>query len=99
MGVPKKHTTKSSVNQRRMHLFAKKPGLTVCLKCGKPVRQHTACAYCGFYKGKEVINVMKKLEKKEKKLREKEIKEQEKTGGEQGGGKDMTMEELSKRKF
>lgn len=98
MGVPKKHTTKSSVNQRRMHLFAKKPSLSVCLKCGKEVLPHTVCAYCGYYKGREVIDVMKKLEKKERKQREKEMKTQEKEQGQQNK-KEMTMEELSKQKF
>ncbi len=37
------------------------------------------CKNCGYYNGKEVINVLGKLTKKEKKLREKEIKEAEKT--------------------
>jgi len=36
---------------------------------------HTACKNCGYYKGKEVVNVLGKLTKKEKKLREKEIKQ------------------------
>jgi large subunit ribosomal protein L32 len=33
---------------------------------------HTACANCGFYRGREVINVMKKLEKREKKAKAKQ---------------------------
>ena len=31
--------------------------LNVCPKCKKPVLSHTVCLNCGFYKGKEVINV------------------------------------------
>ncbi|MDD5750286.1 MAG: 50S ribosomal protein L32 [Candidatus Pacebacteria bacterium] len=96
MGVPKKHTTKGSRNQRRAHIFLKEPGLTVCVKCGKPVKRHTVCANCGFYKGVEFVNVLAKLEKKERKLREKEIKETEK---EKKDEKPLTMEELSKKKF
>ena len=96
MGVPKKHTTKGSRNQRRSHIFLKEPGLTICAKCGKPAKRHTVCANCGFYKGVEVINVLAKLEKKERKSREREIKETEK---EKKDEKPMTMEELSKKKF
>lgn len=62
-----------------MHIFISPAALTLCQKCSKPVRPHTMCANCGHYKGKEVINVLSKLTKKEKKAREKEMaaKEQE----------------------
>lgn len=46
--------------------------LAVCAKCEKAVLPHRICAYCGFYDGKEVIDVLAKLTKKEKKHREKE---------------------------
>lgn len=94
MAVPKQRKTKSRRNQRRMHLFLTKPVLTLCQKCKKPVLPHTVCQNCGFYKGQEVIDVLGKLTKKEKKAREKEMKEAEK---EQKTEKPMTMEELSKR--
>ena len=57
-----------------MHIFAKTPVLTKCKKCGKPVLPHTICWNCGFYKGREIINVLEGLEKKEKKKKQKEIK-------------------------
>jgi len=95
MAVPKKHTTKGSCNQKRMHIHLASPALTTCPKCGKPARQHMVCKNCGFYKGKEVIDVMAKLEKKEKKRKQEEIKEGEKEQNE----KPLTMEELSKKKF
>lgn len=97
MAVPKKHTTKSQRNQRRMHLFLKNPLLATCSKCGKPVRSHTVCANCGFYKGKEVINVLAKLEKKERKVREKEMQDKDKQEAKQE--KPLTLDELSKQKF
>ncbi len=99
MSVPKRHKTKSSVNQRRMHQFLEAPSLGVCPKCGKPKKQHAVCLNCGFYKGKEVINVLAKLEKKERKKREKEIKETDKGQKEEKKEKPMTLEELSKKKF
>ncbi len=71
--------------------------MSVCSHCGKQVLPHTVCANCGYYKGVEKINVLVKLEKKERKLREKEIKETEKEKKEQG--KEMSLEELSRKKF
>jgi len=94
-GVPKQKHTKSRRDKRRLHLFLKKPTLTLCLKCKKPVLPYTICLNCGYYQGKEIINVFKKLDKKERKRREKEIKEREKATKE----KPLTMEELSKTKF
>jgi len=69
----------------------KSPGLTVCPKCGKPVLPHTLCKNCGFYKGREVIDVLKDLTKKERKRKEREMQEKEKAQ------KPLTMEELSKK--
>lgn len=61
-----------------MHLFIKRSVLAVCEKCGKPSLPHAVCKNCGYYKGKEVIDVMKKLTKKERKAKEKEISVKEK---------------------
>lgn len=94
-GVPKQHHTKSSRNQRRMHIFLEQPVLTKCPKCGKPVLPHTVCLNCGFYKGNEVIDVLKKLNKKERKQKEKELaaKEKEEKAIEK---KPLSWEQLSK---
>lgn len=79
-----------------MHIFAKEPNLTKCTKCGKPVLPHTVCFNCGYYKGVEVIDVFKKLDKKEKKKKEKELqtKEKEEKSAEK---KSLSLEELSKK--
>lgn len=61
-----------------MHKHLAPVVLNVCPKCGKAVLSHTVCKNCGYYKGKEVLNVLAKLTKKEKKTREKEIKAVEK---------------------
>jgi len=63
-----------------MHLFLNTPSFTKCPKCGKAVLPHRVCASCGYYKGREVINVMEKLDRKERKKKEKEIKDYEKEG-------------------
>ena len=61
-----------------MHKFIKPARLSLCSKCKKPVLSHTVCLNCGYYKGKEIINVLDDLTKKEKKIKEKEIKAAEK---------------------
>jgi hypothetical protein len=77
-----------------MHIYIRPAALTTCRKCGKSVRPHTICQYCGYYKGQEFVNVLAKLDKKEKKLREKEIKKAEKEDKKESP---LTMEELSKK--
>ena len=97
MAVPKKHKTKSKRDKGRMHIFLKPPSLTHCSKCGKPKLLHTVCKNCGYYKEVEVLNILGKLEKKERKRKEKEIKEKEKEKTKKE--RPLTMEELSKKKF
>lgn len=86
-GVPKKRHTKSSRNQRRMHLFLAKPTLATCPKCGKPVKSHIACPACGFYKGKEVIDVLSKLDRRARREKEMEIGMQEAVKANETGNK------------
>ncbi len=96
MAVPKQRKTKSRRDQRRMHLHVEKPSLVSCPRCGKLVRPHSVCFNCGFYKGEQVIDVTKKMTKKEKKAKEKEMEEKEKEEKKQGKGS-MSWEGLSKK--
>jgi large subunit ribosomal protein L32 len=77
-GVPKKRHTKSARNQRRMHLFLTKPQFKKCGKCGVLSVSHIVCPACGFYKDKEAVNVLAKLDRKERKAKDKEMKSVEK---------------------
>jgi ribosomal protein L32 len=81
-----------------MHKYIKPVSLSVCPKCRKTILPHTACKNCGYYKGREVINVLSKLTKKEQKTREKEMKkiekEQKKDSPVSGS---LSMEDLSKK--
>ena len=92
MAVPKKRTTKSRQGKRRLHIYLKRPSLVICPKCQKPKFPHMVCLNCGYYKGRAVIDVFKKLDKKEKKKKEKELKEAQKVAK-----KELSMEELSKK--
>jgi len=78
MAVPRHSHTRSKVGKTRMHKYIKPVVLSVCPKCRKPVLPHTACKNCGYYKGREVIDVLSQLTKKEKKAKEKEIRQVEK---------------------
>ena len=94
MAVPKQHRSKSRQGQRRMHLFIKAPNLIACAKCGKEVLPHTLCMNCGTYRGKELIDVLEKLNKKEKKAKQKELAAQESASPAES--KNLSPEELSK---
>lgn len=91
-GVQVKKHTKGKRNRRRSHLALTKIFLSVCSKCNKAVLPHHICAYCGFYNGKEVIDVMAKLTKKEKKRRKKE-----EAAAHEAHGPELNPEELSKK--
>ncbi|MCX6736754.1 MAG: 50S ribosomal protein L32 [Candidatus Parcubacteria bacterium] len=78
MGLPARHHSKSRRNKGRSHLALKAKKLSVCPKCAAANLSHKVCPNCGFYKNKEVVNVLKGLSKREKKVKEKEIKEGEK---------------------
>ncbi|MFA6190018.1 MAG: 50S ribosomal protein L32 [Candidatus Staskawiczbacteria bacterium] len=94
MAVPRHSHTRGKVGRSRMHKYIKNVQLNVCPKCKKPILSHTACLNCGYYKGSEVINVLGKLTKKDKKTREKEIKAVEKETKQE---ESLTMEGLSKK--
>ncbi len=67
-----RHTPSHSKNRRSHHALSTARNL-LCAKCGAPALAHTVCQNCGFYKGREVIDVLKKLTKKERKIKEKEL--------------------------
>lgn len=96
MAVPKNRHTKSRRNTKRSHIKLSGSHFAVCEKCKKSVLPHTMCENCGTYKGREVINVLAKLDKKERKAREKEMKETEAQEAQAAPDQPMSMEELSK---
>ena len=96
MAVPKQKHTKSRRDKRRANIFLKTPTLTTCPKCGKPALPHCLCLNCGYYKSIEVIDVLKKLKRKEKNEKEKEITSKE-TEGDKAKKKPLSWEELSKK--
>ncbi len=90
MGTQKQKRTKAARNQRRSHHALDQIGSTKCAKCGKEIKPHHACSNCGFYKGREVIDVLKKLSPKERK---KAVKAKDK----EEGKKNKEAKEIEKK--
>ena len=63
-----------------------------CAHCGQEKFPNRMCENCGYYAGRQVIDVLAKLDKKERKKKEKELHEHEE---ETQKGKTLSAEELS----
>ncbi len=74
MVVRMRHT-RSHTRNRRSHHALKGTGFFVCENCKTPKRGHTVCPVCGYYRGKKVIDMVKKTEKKQKKEKAKKAAE------------------------
>lgn len=58
MAVPKKKTTRACRDRRRANQsIIKLPNLSECPQCHSPKLSHRACPTCGYYKGRQVIEV------------------------------------------
>mgnify|MGYP006290934897 CR=1 FL=1 len=58
MAVPKNKTSKARSRRRKsvnMKLHA--PHLVECNTCGNKVLPHRVCPKCGFYRGKQILEV------------------------------------------
>ena len=67
MAVPRHHMAKGKQLRRRSHLALKPLKLVECSQCKRKILSHLVCKHCGYYQGKEVVNVLARgLKKKEK---------------------------------
>ncbi len=55
MAVPKRKTSKSRRRKRFAHWKATAVQTLRCRNCGGQHQPHVACPYCGFYKGRRVM--------------------------------------------
>ena len=74
MVVRMRHTRAHTAN-RRSHHALKARGFAYCENCKAAKISHAACRACGFYRGKKVIDLVKKTEKKQKKAKKETKKE------------------------
>jgi len=75
MGLPSQKRTKSSALRRASHFALKPKNLVKCPKCGKEALPHIACAFCGTYKGKQVITIKTKKKTEKQKLKKRKNKQ------------------------
>ena len=92
--VVRMRSTRSHTGNRRSHHALRQTATILCPKCGESKLPQRVCFNCGTYKGREVIDVLKKLTKKDKKKKEKELAGQE---AERTENKQLDAAELSKQ--
>lgn len=57
MAVPKRKMSKCRRDRRRANWKLTAPGLVECPQCHEMIMSHRVCPYCGYYKGKSVVEV------------------------------------------
>jgi len=72
MAHPKRQHSHQRTNKRRSQWKIKLPSMGPCSQCKKPVLSHRVCPFCGYYKGKMIIEIVSKKEKEEAKRKEKQ---------------------------
>lgn len=80
MVVRMRHT-RGKTRMRRSHHAIKPAQISRCSHCAKAVLPHVVCQNCGWYKGRQVVDVLAKLGKKERKKKEKELADKTKDEG------------------
>lgn len=69
MGLPGHRRTSGDKRRRAAHFALKAGAVNTCPKCKKPTAQHRACAFCGTYKGRQVINMDKRTKRAARKIK------------------------------
>ena len=58
MAVPKKKTSKAKSRSRRASAWTlRSPGRSTCPRCAAAKVPHTVCSNCGWYKGRQALDV------------------------------------------
>ena len=69
MTVRMRHT-RSHTRNRRSHHALSTPRLSSCPKCSALHLRHRMCTNCGTYRGREVVDVMKRIVKRAERTKE-----------------------------
>ncbi|MDP6387808.1 MAG: 50S ribosomal protein L32 [Candidatus Pacebacteria bacterium] len=91
--------TKGHTGNRRSHHALKEQRLSLCPDCKAPHNRHSICGACGRYRGRVVIDMTAKLEKKQAKIKDKDKKRNEEATKEpeETAEKPLDAAELSKK--
>ncbi len=65
MPNPKRRHSRSRRDKRRANEKLESFNLSLCPQCKMPKQSHRICPHCGYYKGRQVVQIKK--EQKEKK--------------------------------
>lgn len=57
MAVPKRKTSRARQGHRRSKWKAKPPTYSECPQCHQPKLPHVVCKNCGFYAGREAVEL------------------------------------------
>jgi large subunit ribosomal protein L32 len=57
MGVPKRRASQSRRDKRRSHKQLVPVSLSKCSQCGETCLPHRVCPSCGYYHGREVLEM------------------------------------------
>ena len=58
MAVPKRKTSRSRTRSRKANwLRTAAPATASCSRCKSALKPHTVCATCGYYAGRQVVQV------------------------------------------
>ena len=55
--LPKRQLGDGRRDPRRVHDAIGTPNLSECGNCHQPVLPHRVCPHCGYYKGRQVLNL------------------------------------------
>ncbi len=64
MPLPKKRHSSARGRKRRTHWKATTGQMNVCPQCKSPKLSHRVCPVCGYYGGKQAMEIPVKAEKK-----------------------------------
>lgn len=58
--VPQRRIGKTRKRKRRTHFKLDLPGIMTCPNCGEAKLAHTVCKACGYYDGRQVLEIKTK---------------------------------------
>lgn len=58
MAVPKQKRPRSRAHHKRAKIYrAFEVAISKCPNCGEPKQPHRVCLHCGYYNGKQVLEI------------------------------------------